>query len=71
MKAEEARKVALEIICNREHLVNFPFDYKKGLANEIADAIIKDKKKPQGSKIKICAACGGFAHGNPGHDISI
>jgi hypothetical protein len=40
MERNEARNVALEIICNREHLVNFPFDYKKGLANEIADAII-------------------------------
>lgn len=29
------------------------------------------KKKKEDSKIKICAGCGSFAHGNPGHDISI
>lgn len=28
----------------------------------------KDFKK---ANIKICAGCGNFAHGNPGHDITI
>lgn len=28
----------------------------------------KDFKK---ANIKICAGCGSFAHGNPGHDITI
>jgi hypothetical protein len=38
---------------------------------------IQEKEKPirksrgyGGSKIKICAGCGSFAHGNPGHDIT-
>lgn len=43
---------------------------------DIADVILAlDEKKPRNkkvkTKIKICAACGSFAHGNPGHDISI
>ena len=27
-------------------------------------------KRTREPKIKICAACGSFAHGNPGHDIT-
>ena len=45
---------------------------------DIADAILAlfeqkesvKKKIPKETKIKICAACGSFAHGNPGHDIT-
>lgn len=37
----------------------------------LTDQINAKTKKPKGSKIKICAGCGSFAHGNPGHDISI
>lgn len=40
---------------------------------QIEEAIEKEEKPKRIRKeasIKICAACGSFAHGNPGHDIT-
>jgi hypothetical protein len=46
----------------------------KKLRSELVDLrsqIGKEPKKPKQKRqsFKICAGCGSFAHGNPGHDI--
>ena len=44
--------------------------YRK-IKSELAAIELDQKpKRNKEPKIKICAACGGFAHGNPGHDIT-
>ena len=52
-------------------------DYILGgdINEEIVDRLLSLEKPPKrirtkSSKIKICAGCGSFAHGNPGHDIT-
>jgi len=38
--------------------------------SSLSNESIKKKSVKEYSKIKICAGCGSFAHGNPGHDIT-
>lgn len=52
----------------KERLTNIKSDLSALKALEGEE--VKPKRKNQPS-IKICAGCGGFAHGNPGHDITI
>ena len=64
----------------REKIIEILAKYYPNFANieKVADAILAlfeqkesvKKKIPKETKIKICAACGSFAHGNPGHDIT-
>jgi len=44
----------------------------KRLRSELQSVEREEKPKRKGRyipKVKICAGCGSFAHGNPGHDI--
>lgn len=76
MTREQKREQIIEIL-ESKRLKSFGSITKSDFA-DIADAILAlfeqkesvKKKIPKETKIKICAACGSFAHGNPGHDIT-
>ena len=49
------------------HTCKEMLDEISALEQQIEEGEEKPKKE---TKVKICAGCGGFAHGNPGHDIT-
>lgn len=80
MKANNKHILALAIIVKDlvVRLCNSPLSTKETQEmvdnlNIIMDDLTKptEPKKKRSPSIKICLGCGSFAHGNPGHDISI